>query len=247
MEVFMSRIGTDEANRMTEAIDNRIKAIAKQVFNEVPNDREIEGLVISKDSKNRYTVKVNNATYTNVLQERSLGEIQPNTLVKIKVPNNQMNNIYICGIVDGTISTLGGGEPGPQGPVGPQGPPGQTGPQGPQGIRGNGISDVEFLPKSSTDEGMLYDVEVTLEDGTNIDAGDILAPRGPQGEKGKDGTSFNIIGTVDSINDLPTDVPAGTAYFVGTTVPRNVYTYDGTNWTNQGPLGGSTTIIRRWS
>lgn len=243
----MSQASSEDANKMATAIENKIKAIAKQVFNEVPNDREIEGLVISKDAQNRYTVKVNNATYTNVLQERSLGEIKPNTVVKLKVPNNQMNNIYICGVVDGSIATLGGGEPGPQGPVGPQGPPGQTGPQGPQGPRGNGISDVEFIPKSSSEEGMLYDITTTLEDGTTIDSGDVLAPRGPQGENGKDGTSFNIVGTVDSVADLPSGVPAGTAYFVGTTPPRDVYTYDGTNWTNQGPLGGSTTIIRRWS
>ena len=105
----MSQIGTSEADRMAQAVEARIKAIAQQVYKEVPSDRELEGLVISKDSQNKYTVKINNATYKNIMQERSLGEIKPNTIVKVKVPNNQMNNAYICGVVDGTITTYSNG------------------------------------------------------------------------------------------------------------------------------------------
>ena len=107
----MSQIGMNEADRMANAIESRIKTIAQQVYKEVPNDKEVEGLVISKNSQNQYTIKINNATYTNIMQERSLGEIKPNTIVKVKVPNNQMNNAYICGVVDGTISVYseGGG------------------------------------------------------------------------------------------------------------------------------------------
>ena len=103
----MSQIGMNEADRMAQAVEARIKAIAQQVYKEVPNDKEVEGLVVSKNSQNQYTIKINNAIYTNIMQERSLGEIKPNTIVKVKAPNNQMNNAYICGVVDGSISEGG--------------------------------------------------------------------------------------------------------------------------------------------
>lgn len=112
------------------------------------------------------------------------------------------------------------GPTGEQGPVGPQGPQGEIGPQGIQGIQG------EVGPQ-----------------GIQGPQGEI-GPQGPQGiqgiqgEKGNDGTSFVVSGTVDTIQDLPNDVPIGTAYFVGTETPRNLYTFDGTKWTNQGALQG---------
>ena len=196
------------------------------------------------------------------------------------------------------------GDTGSQGPVGPQGV------QGPQGERGLGIKDVAISPKSSNDTGATYDMEITLEDDSVVNAGDFIAPVGPQGKqgiqgpigpqgeqgiqgiqgpkgdtgpqgeigpqgpqgeqgiqgpkgdtgatgpqgpkgdtgeqgpqgiqgpKGNDGTSFVVAGTVNSTTDLPTNVPIGTAYMVGATTPRELYTFDGTNWTNQGALQG---------
>ena len=115
------------------------------------------------------------------------------------------------------------GEQGPQGEIGPTGPQGLQGPIGPQGIQG------EQGPKGDTGpQGLRGDI----------------GPQGPQGEqgiqgpKGDDGTSFVVADTVNSVNDLPTDVPIGTAYMVGETDPRDLYTFDGTNWTNQGKLQG---------
>lgn len=172
------------------------------------------------------------------------------------------------------------GDTGSQGPVGPQGV------QGPQGERGLGIKDVAISPKSSNDTGATYDMEITLEDDSVVNAGDFIAPVGPQGKqgiqgpigpqgeqgiqgiqgpkgdtgatgpqgpkgdtgeqgpqgvqgpKGNDGTSFVVAGTVNSTTDLPTNVPIGTAYMVGATTPRELYTFDGTKWTNQGALQG---------
>lgn len=172
------------------------------------------------------------------------------------------------------------GDTGSQGPVGPQGV------QGPQGERGLGIKDVAISPKSSNDTGATYDMEITLEDDSVVNAGDFIAPVGPQGKqgiqgpvgpqgeqgiqgiqgpkgdtgatgpqgpkgdtgeqgpqgiqgpKGNDGTSFVVAGTVNSTTNLPTNVPIGTAYMVGVDTPRELYTFDGTKWTNQGALQG---------
>lgn len=65
-------------------------------------------------------------------------------------------------------------------------------------------------------------------------------PQGPKGDKGDDGTSFVVVATVGTVADLPTSAPEGEAYFVGTTAPRDVYTFDGltNSWINQGKLQG---------
>lgn len=92
----------------------------------------------------------------------------------------------------------------------PQGAQGVQGPQGPRGERGE-----QGLPG-------------------------INGENGRDGKDGKDGKSFNIIGSVASTSQLPQTAPAGTAYFVGASAPRDVYVFaTGTNaWVNQGKLQG---------
>lgn len=92
----------------------------------------------------------------------------------------------------------------------PQGEQGVQGPQGPRGERGE-----QGLPG-------------------------INGENGRDGKDGKDGKSFNITGSVTSASQLPQTAPAGTAYFVGASAPRDVYVFDtGTNaWVNQGKLQG---------
>ena len=139
------------------------------------------------------------------------------------------------------------GEQGPQGEIGPTGPQGLQGPIGPQGIQG------EQGPKGETGpQGPKGNIGPQGEQGIQGVQGPIgpqgpkgdVGPQGPQGEqgiqgpKGDDGTSFVVAGTVNTVNDLPTNVPIGTAYMVGETEPRNLYTFDGTKWTNQGKLQG---------
>lgn len=55
------------------------------------------------------------------------------------------------------------------------------------------------------------------------------------------GTSFKVIGSVNTVEELPdiNSVDVGTAYFVGTTTPRDVYVADvSKQWINQGKLQG---------
>jgi hypothetical protein len=84
------------------------------------------------------------------------------------------------------------GEQGPQGiqgekgDTGAQGPRGETGPSGPAGTDGIGIQDV-----SITDNGMLI---ITYTNGINKEVGIV---------KGADGTSINIIDSLDSTDSLP--------------------------------------------
>lgn len=84
------------------------------------------------------------------------------------------------------------GEQGPQGiqgekgDTGAQGPQGEIGPSGPAGVDGIGIQDV-----SITDNGILI---ITYTNGINKEVGIV---------KGADGTSINIIDSLDSTDSLP--------------------------------------------
>ena len=68
--------------------------------------------------------------------------------------------------------------------------------------------------------------------------------KGAQGEKGDSGNNFKIIGTVNSTDELPSSAPYGTAYFVGTIPPRNVYVFDSltNSWINEGHLQAAISI-----
>lgn len=61
-------------------------------------------------------------------------------------------------------------------------------------------------------------------------------PQGIQGPKGDDGVGWNIIDTVDNVNSLPETGEIGDCYFVGTSIPRSLYTWSPSknSWINQG-------------
>lgn len=111
-------------------------------------------------------------------------------------------------------SRISRGVIGPQGIQGPRGEQGPQGPVGPQGQTG--------LQGPRGEQGA----------------------RGQDGAKGEDGKSFNITGSVTSPELLPSlqSTTLGTAYFVGTDEPRNVYVCVLVNgmkaWQNQGTLQG---------
>ena len=63
-------------------------------------------------------------------------------------------------------------------------------------------------------------------------------PTGPVGPKGADGSSFQIKGQVDTVEELPSeDNTAGDGYFVG--VDKELYYWSADDeWINYGPLRG---------
>lgn len=105
----MGTLNRDDADLMVQAVNSKIESLVSQAVKNAPNDKETEGRVLSKNSDNTYTILIKNAKFTSIPQDRSLGEIAINTIVKVKIPNGQMSNAYICAVVDGTISKNGGG------------------------------------------------------------------------------------------------------------------------------------------
>lgn len=143
---------------------------------------------------------------------------------------------------------------GPIGNTGPQGPKGDTGKQGIQGPQGNpgadGQDGADGITPHIGDNGNWFIGDSDTGKPSRGEKGETGAtgPKGPegpqglQGPAGKDGTSFNIVGSVDNVDSLPdaSTVEAGTAYFVGTTTPRNVYVVnvETSSWVDQGKLQG---------
>lgn len=103
---------------------------------------------------------------------------------QLPVQGNQDNDVV--------INTGGSGQPGPpgsqgpqgiQGPPGPQGAQGPTGAQGPQGEQGQpGMAGVSVVSAEvSPNPGDLF---IHLSDGTEINAGYVIGPPGPNGAQG---------------------------------------------------------------
>jgi hypothetical protein len=129
-----------------------------------------------------------------------------------------------------------------KGPQGERGEKGETGPRGLQGIPGVGIVG------PAGPQGVAGAKGEPGERGLPGIEGPVgpVGPAGPKGEPGRNGNDFTVIGTVSSTVSLPqdyTDADIGKAWFVGTTTPREIYSWGYTEanvlgWTNQGALQG---------
>lgn len=139
---------------------------------------------------------------------------------------------------------------------GQKGDTGETGPVGPQGVSVQNVSKTSSIGLVDYYTIYLTNGEQFTFNVTNGEDGSI-GPQGPQGDEGPqgpqgvqgepgedgmdgtDGKNFEPLWTVATVADLE-NLPAvaGNAAFVGTTIPRDIYSYDGVTWTNQGALQG---------
>ena len=146
------------------------------------------------------------------------------------------------------------GERGLTGEVGPrgiQGLTGEVGPVGPRGIQGLtgatgdagvGIASIVAGTPSQSGNNTVTPLTITLTNGNT----QLIYIYATNGTDGSQGNSFIITGSVNSVVDLPdvSTVAYGTAYYVGTTYPRDVFVvveYQGAKiWQNEGKLQGPT-------
>lgn len=184
--------------------------------------------------------------------------IYQNAIQKIKQDQEYLNN-NCCSLI-GLI--------GPTGPAGPQGPTGATGATGPIGLEGlqgpQGNPGVTGPTGSTGPTGPQGEIgpPITLTIGT-VSVGDAASAsvtdsgsgtehilnfvipqgatgmQGPQGPTGPSGTSVTILGSYNTIYELESAHPTGTAgqsYLVG----ENLYVWSETQqaWTNVGIIRG---------
>ena len=123
---------------------------------------------------------------------------------------------------------------GPQGATGAQGPAGEPGATGAQGPAGE--------PGATGAQGPAGEHGATGAQGPAGEHG-ATGAQGPQGEPGTDGTSFNIIGTVDDTSDLGEIYigDAGDGFLVNSTT--HIHVWSGSEWIDLGDISGPTGAI----
>lgn len=89
---------SNSGKEVADALDKRITSIAKQVWNKNPSCRWVQGIVIST-LNGKYTIKINNATYTNVKAYSHISTINVGDVVDLLIPNNNWSLIRIIGIL----------------------------------------------------------------------------------------------------------------------------------------------------
>lgn len=47
---------------------------------------------------------------------------------------------------------------------------------------------------------------------------------------------FDVVGSIDTPNQLPKNAKAGTAYFVGAALPQHIYYFNGVKWEDKGAV-----------
>lgn len=85
--------------KVAEAIEKRIKLISKDLYNNAPYTTIRNGIVTAINGK-KYTVKINNAFYTNIYALKNVGTINIHDVVICIIPNNQYSEMFILGVLD---------------------------------------------------------------------------------------------------------------------------------------------------
>lgn len=100
----MANLDRTSGMKVAEAIEKRINLIAKDLYNNAPDNKTAFGVVLdSKDGL--FTIKINNKTYPKVQALRNVGEIKKGEKVFCIIPNNNFSDITIIGVADETLNS----------------------------------------------------------------------------------------------------------------------------------------------
>lgn len=100
----MASLDRASGMKVAEAIEKRINLIAKDLYNNAPDNRTAFGVVLdSKDGL--FTIKINNKTYPKVQALRNVGGIKKGEKVFCIIPNNNFSDITIIGVADETLNS----------------------------------------------------------------------------------------------------------------------------------------------
>ena len=102
----MSSLNFSSGDKVAQAIDKRIIAIAKQVANKSTVNRTVFGRVTAKNN-GLFSLRINNTVYTNVMALKNSNYINVGDKVVCLVPNNQFNDLLILGVADGSLLSTG--------------------------------------------------------------------------------------------------------------------------------------------
>ena len=93
--------------KIAEAIEKRIKLISKDLYTNAPYTTIRNGRITAINGK-KYTIKINNAIYTNIYALKDVGTIGIGDVAICVIPNNQYSNMFILGVLDADWPTKTG-------------------------------------------------------------------------------------------------------------------------------------------
>ena len=102
----MDSFNSESGRKVAEAIDHRVMNVAKNIYENSPNNKTKFGTVLSSNM-GLFSVKIDNLEYTNIPALRNVGSIKRGEVVICLIPNNQYSNMIILGVADGTIQSIG--------------------------------------------------------------------------------------------------------------------------------------------
>lgn len=100
----MDSFNSESGRKVAEAIDRRVMNVAKNIYENSPNNKTKFGTVLSSNA-GLFSVKIDNVTYTNITALRNVGDIKRGEVVVCLIPNNQYSNMIILGVADGTLAS----------------------------------------------------------------------------------------------------------------------------------------------
>lgn len=95
----MANLDRTSGMKIAEAIEKRIKLVSKDLYTNAPYTIIRNGRVMAINGK-KYTVKINNALYTNIYALKGVGVISTGDVAICIIPNNQYSNMFIIGVLD---------------------------------------------------------------------------------------------------------------------------------------------------
>lgn len=97
----MSKLDGESARKILEALDIRASKIAKEETRTSSYNKTKFGIITAKNVF-RYTVKIDKIEYKNIKAVKNIGILNIGDVVTCLVPNNNMSNMFILGVVDGS-------------------------------------------------------------------------------------------------------------------------------------------------
>lgn len=95
----MASLDRASGTKVAEAIEKRIKLISKDLYTNAPYTTIRNGRITAINGK-KYTIKINNAIYTNIYALKNIGIVGVGDVAICVIPNNQYSNMFILGVLD---------------------------------------------------------------------------------------------------------------------------------------------------
>lgn len=106
----MSGFNKENGSKVAQAIENRIRYVVNEINKKSSHNYTKYGIVTKVNQKDygeyyycEYSVKINNVEYKKIFALRNVKGIKVGDRVVLTIPNGNMSDMFIYGILDGFV------------------------------------------------------------------------------------------------------------------------------------------------